>query len=47
MEEVKKELAEMKEILLKLLAIQQKEFDIKYIEPFKSVKEKFINKSHY
>lgn len=34
MEELKKELAEIKEILSKLLAIQQKEFDFKYDETF-------------
>lgn len=43
MEDIKKELAEMKEILSKLLAIQQKEFDLKYDEPFKAPKEKFTN----
>lgn len=47
MEEVKKELAEMKEILSKMLAIQQKEFDMRYIEPFKGLKEKFTNQTHY
>lgn len=47
MEEVKKELAEMKELLSEMLAIQQKEFNIKYVDPFKAPKEKFTNQSHY
>lgn len=44
MEEIKKELAEMKEILSKLLAFQQKEFNLKYVEPFRVPKEKTTNR---
>lgn len=45
--EIKKELAEIKEILSKLLVIQQKEFEIKYVEPFKGPQTKSINQNHY
>lgn len=47
MEELKKELAEMNKTPSKMLAIKQKEFDLKYIKPFTGPQTKSISQNHY